>query len=108
VPSDALPEGPVDEVVVGAGITGLATGNTTAKLSLLQGTKFSRLCSSQSRRVAGAYLDANREGMEWLLGFCEDHGVALQRRPAFTYAVSEGELSTVRKEYDAAQSPGPR
>ncbi|MCW2827324.1 MAG: FAD-dependent oxidoreductase, partial [Marmoricola sp.] len=67
LPSDALPDGPVDEIVVGAGITGLvtglllaragrrvavvearevgavATGNTTAKISLLQGTRYSRL-----------------------------------------------------------------
>ena len=130
LPSDDLPGRPVDEIVVGAGITGLvtglllaragrrvalvearevgavATGNTTAKLSLLQGTKYSRLLHYQSKSVAGAYVDANREGMEWLLAFCEDHDVAVQRRPAFTYAASEGELTTVRNEYDAAQSLG--
>jgi glycine/D-amino acid oxidase-like deaminating enzyme len=130
LPSDDLPDRSVDEIVVGAGITGLvtglllaragrrvavvearevgavATGNTTAKLSLLQGTKYSRLLRYQSPRVAGAYLDANRQGMEWLLGFCEDHEVAVQRRPAFTYAASEDELTAVRNEYDAAQSLG--
>lgn len=130
LPSDPLPDGPVDEVVVGAGITGLvtglllaragrrvavvearevgavATGNTTAKVSLLQGTKYSRLLRYQSKRVAGAYLDANREGQAWLLRFCEDHGVAVQRRPAFTYAAKQSELSTVRREYDAARSLG--
>ena len=102
--SDPLPDDPVDDLVVGAGITGLvtalllaragrrvavvearevgavATGNTTAKISLLQGTKYSRLLRYQSQKVAGAYVDANREGMEWLLRFCEDHGVAVQRR----------------------------
>ena len=130
LPDDALPEGPVDEIVVGAGITGLttalllaragrrvavvearevgavATGNTTAKVSLLQGTKYSQLLRFQSKDVAGAYVEANREGQGWLLRFCEDHGVPVQRRPAHTYAATEGELSTVRKEYDAARSLG--
>ena len=130
LPSDPLPEGRVDDLVVGAGITGLvtalllaragrrvavvearevgavATGNTTAKVSLLQGTKYSRLLHYQSRKVAAAYLDANREGMEWLLRFCEDHGVAVQRRAAVTYAADESELSSVRDEHDAAASLG--
>ncbi len=130
LPSDPLPEGPVDELVVGAGITGLvtglllaragrrvavvearhvgavATGNTTAKISLLQGTKYLRLLRYQPNSVGEAYVEANREGMEWLLRFCDDHGVDVQRRPAFTYAASKSEVPTVRKEYDAARSLG--
>jgi glycine/D-amino acid oxidase-like deaminating enzyme/nitrite reductase/ring-hydroxylating ferredoxin subunit len=128
--SDPLPGGAVDDLVVGAGITGLttalllarsgrrvavveardvgavATGNTTAKVSLLQGTKYSRLLHYQSRRVALAYLEANREGMAWLLRFCEDHGVDVQRRPAVTYAADGSELSSVRDEHAAATSVG--
>jgi glycine/D-amino acid oxidase-like deaminating enzyme len=130
LPSDPLPEGPVDEIVVGAGITGLTTalllaragrrvavvearevgavttGNTTAKVSLLQGTKYTGLLRYQSRQVASAYVEANREGQQWLLRFCEDHGVPVQRRAAYTYAAQESELSTVRKEHDAASSLG--
>jgi glycine/D-amino acid oxidase-like deaminating enzyme len=130
LPSDPLPENPVDDVVVGAGITGLvtglllaragrrvavvearsvgavATGNTTAKVSLLQGTKYSKLQRYQTHKVASGYVEANREGMEWLLRFCGDHGVEVQRRAAFTYAATKGEVSTVRKEYDAARSLG--
>ena len=130
ISSDPLPEDRVDDLVVGAGITGLvtalllaragrrvavvearevgavATGNTTAKVSLLQGTKYSRLLHYQSRKVAAAYLDANREGMEWLLRFCDDHGVPVQRRPAVTYAAEESEVSSVREEHDAAASLG--
>ena len=128
--SDPLPEQTVDDLVVGAGITGLttalllaragrqvavveardvgavATGNTTAKVSLLQGTKYSRLLRYQTRKVAGAYVDANREGMEWLLRFCEDHGVPVQRRSSITYAADESEVSTVRREHEAASSLG--
>jgi glycine/D-amino acid oxidase-like deaminating enzyme/nitrite reductase/ring-hydroxylating ferredoxin subunit len=130
LPSDPLPEQPVDEIVVGAGITGLvtalllaragrrvavveartvgavATGNTTAKISLLQGTKYSRMLRYQSSSVAAAYVDANREGMEWLLRFCEEHGVAVQRRAAFSYAAGQDEVATARQEYDAARSLG--
>ena len=130
ITSDPLPDGPVDDVVVGAGITGLvtalllaragrrvavvearevgavATGNTTAKISLLQGTKYSRLRHYQSKRVAAAYVDANREGMEWLLRFCADHGVGVQRRDAATFALDESEVSTVREEHDAASALG--
>lgn len=130
VPSDPLPDGPLEEVVVGAGITGMvtalllaragrrvavlearhlgavATGNTTAKVSLLQGTKYSRLQRYQSRDVAGSYLEANREGQSWLLQFCADHGVEVQRRPAVTYAAKRSELPTVRKEHEAAESLG--
>jgi glycine/D-amino acid oxidase-like deaminating enzyme len=127
---DPLPEAPVDDLVVGAGITGLstalllaragrrvavvearevgavATGNTTAKISLLQGTKYSRLLRYQSRKVASAYLDGNRQGMEWLVRFCDDHGVAMQRRDAITYAADDSELASARQEHDAARSLG--
>ena len=43
--------------------------------SLLQGTHLSRIRRHQSEDVAAAYVDANREGMEWLLRFCDDHAV---------------------------------
>src|SRR5689334_13820611 len=115
-----------DDVVVGAGITGLTTalllaragrrvavveardvgavttGNTTGKVSLLQGTKLSTILDRQSEQVAAAYVDANREGQAWLLRFCEDHGVPFQRRPAITYAPDERSLATSRAEHDAA------
>ncbi|WP_426244657.1 FAD-dependent oxidoreductase [Nocardioides sp. LHG3406-4] len=132
IPDDALPDEDdlLDVVVVGAGLTGLATalllaragqqvavvearhvgavttGNTTAKLSLLQGTHLSRIRSHQSQRVATAYVDANREGMAWLLRFCDDHGVAVQRRPAATYAATQDERPDVEEEHRVASSLG--
>lgn len=119
-----------DVVVVGAGLTGLATalllaragksvavvearhvgavtsGNTTAKVSLLQGTRLSRILRHQSDTVAKAYVDANRDAMSWLLAFCDDHEVEVQRRPAVTFAADESEVSRVVAEHRAAQSLG--
>jgi len=119
-----------DDIVVGAGITGLVsalllaragrevavieartvgaatTGNTTGKVSLLQGTRLSRILDRQSERVARAYVDANREGQAWLLRFCDEHGVPYQRRPAVTYAADEQDVGPARAEHDAALKLG--
>src|SRR5215207_9387936 len=100
-----------DVAVVGAGLTGLitavllaragknvlvlearsagagATGNTTAKISLLQGTKLSKIVK-HGAKVARDYVRGNREGQEWLIGHCEAQGLSVQREDAYTYAQS--------------------
>jgi glycine/D-amino acid oxidase-like deaminating enzyme/nitrite reductase/ring-hydroxylating ferredoxin subunit len=119
-----------DDLVVGAGITGLVTalllarsgrqvavvearevgavttGHTTGKVSLLQGTRLSRILSRQSEHVAAAYVEANREGQAWLLRFCDEHDVPYQRRTAVTYAADIGSLTSARDEHEAAQRLG--
>jgi glycine/D-amino acid oxidase-like deaminating enzyme/nitrite reductase/ring-hydroxylating ferredoxin subunit len=119
-----------DDLVVGGGITGLTTalllarsgrhvalaeardigavttGNTTGKVSLLQGTRLSRILERQSERVGQAYLEANREGQAWLLRFCEDHDVPFQTRPAVTYAPDQQSLRAARDEHEAAERLG--
>jgi glycine/D-amino acid oxidase-like deaminating enzyme/nitrite reductase/ring-hydroxylating ferredoxin subunit len=83
------------------------TGNTTAKVSLLQGTQLSHILERQSRQVAEAYVEANREGQAWLLRFCDDHDVAVQRRDAVTYAIDkDASLARARAEYEAARQLG--
>ena len=129
-PVNDPPPDAVDDLVVGAGLTGLtsalllarsgrrvavvearhvgavATGNTTAKLSLLQGTKLSRMLRLQSTSVVRAYVEANREGQQWLLRFCSDHDVPVQTRDAVTYASTTSEIATAQDEHDAAQTAG--
>ncbi|HWI42465.1 MAG TPA: FAD-dependent oxidoreductase [Nocardioides sp.] len=119
-----------DVVVVGAGITGLTTallmarggrsvavlegrrigdgttGHTTGKVSLLQGTKLSRVLSSNPPSVARDYVEANREGQAWLRRYCEEHGVPVEERAATTYATTRlGELRA-RAELRAARVAG--
>jgi glycine/D-amino acid oxidase-like deaminating enzyme len=119
-----------DVVVVGAGITGLitavllaraskkvlvleahtagagATGNTTAKISLLQGSKLSKIIGKQGPKRAQQYIEGNREGQEWLIRHCDAHGISVQREDAYTYAQSEEGVSSARAELEACEAAG--
>jgi glycine/D-amino acid oxidase-like deaminating enzyme len=126
---DDGPQSP-DVIVAGAGITGLmtavllaragkdvlvleartvgacATGNTTAKISLLQGSHLSKILSKHGKGVARAYVDGNREGQQWVLDHCQSHGVAVQREDAYTYAQSSKGVASARAELKACQAVG--
>lgn len=127
----AVPGEPsADVVVVGAGITGLitavllaragkdvlvleartvgagATGNTTAKISLLQGSKLSKILDKQGPKLARMYLEGNREGQAWVLRHCENHGIDVQHEDAHTYAQSDAGIATARAEFEAARQVG--
>jgi glycine/D-amino acid oxidase-like deaminating enzyme len=119
-----------DVAVVGAGLTGLitavllaragkdvlvleassagagATGNTTAKISLLQGTKMSKIIGKHGPTTAKQYVEGNREGQDWLVQHCEAHGIAVQREDAYTYAQSEKGVSSARQELEACKAAG--
>ncbi len=119
-----------DIVVVGAGITGLtaavllsragkkvlvleafaagagATGHTTAKISLLQGTKMSKIVGKHGTKTAKQYIEGNREGQDWLVAHCEAHGVSVQREDAYTYAQSEKGIASAREELEACEAVG--
>ncbi|WP_066582914.1 FAD-dependent oxidoreductase [Cellulomonas timonensis] len=121
---------PHDVVVVGAGLTGLTTalllaragwsvvvvesrwvgagttGRSTAKVSLLQGTRLSSMARRHPEPVQESYLEGSREGMDWLLRYCDEHGVAYQRRPAVTYATTGPGLVRVDEEMRVAERLG--
>lgn len=116
-----------DVVVVGAGITGLitavllaragkdvlvleartagavTTGNTTGKISLLQGTMLSQIVARHGAGIARDYVRGNREGQDWLLRYCDTNGIAVQREDAYTYAQSRGEVASARAELAACR-----
>lgn len=131
VPSDPWPDGTdLDVVVVGAGLTGMATavmlttagrsvavveasdlgavttGHTTAKVSLLQGTLLSSLLSVHSPKVARAYVDSNHQAQQWLAAYTAEHGVEMPRADAFTFAETPEQRDAARAEHDAAASLG--
>jgi len=87
---------------VGAG----TTGNTTAKVSLLQGTRLSQLAAKHPNDMVGAYVDANREGQQWLLRYCTEHDIPVQHHAAYTYATTAGGRRSVRAELHAGEQAG--
>ena len=127
---DEWPQAAPEVVVVGAGLTGLATatllardgvsvavleartvgavatGNTTAKVSLLQGTGYTHLSRHHPTEVVQAYAEANRDGQAWLKRYCADHDLPWQARDRFTYAASPSEVATVEQELKASGRAG--
>ncbi len=127
---DEWPHASPEVVVVGAGLTGVATatllarggvrvavlearavgavatGNTTAKVSLLQGTGYTHLSRHHPTEVLQAYAEANREGQAWLQRYCADRDLPWQVRDTFTYAASSSEVSTVEQELEASARAG--
>ncbi len=119
-----------DVVVAGAGLTGLTTGlllarsglsvavveawtagsgttgRSTSKVSLLQGTKLSRIRDKHPVETLRHYVEANLEGQQWLLELAAEHGVPVQVRPAYTYATTEEGESAARAELDACLAAG--
>ncbi|MEF2975847.1 FAD-dependent oxidoreductase [Subtercola sp. YIM 133946] len=129
--SDPFTEGQhYDEVVVGAGLTGLvtallfaragrrvavlesrhvgavATGNTTAKLSLLQGSQLQQIKKHTYQSITQAYVDSNRAAQQWMLDYTSARGVAVQLRDAISYAGTPDGTETVEREYRVARSVG--
>ncbi len=119
-----------DVVVIGAGLSGLATalmaaeqgqsvvvleartigaastGHTTGKVSLLQGSQLSSIDKAVPRELLEAYLAANRAGQEWIRRFADAEGVRLEMRDAVTYAATDAGAPTIAAELETASSLG--
>lgn len=120
----------VDVVVIGGGISGLSlaamvaeqgrsvvvlearhvgsvtTGNTTGKVTLLQGSQLSQIRNAVSRELAEAYVAANRAGQDWLMRHLRDNAVPFDERTAVTYATTDAGAPIVEAELDAASDLG--
>lgn len=131
IPVSAMPAGiSYDVAVAGGGLTGLATalalartgrrvivleartigavatGNTTAKLTLLQGTRLSQIRRLHSLDVTAAYLAAQQDAQSWLLELCAEQDVSVQRRTAYSYATTEDGRLMLETERDIARELG--
>ncbi|OBJ53162.1 FAD-dependent oxidoreductase [Mycobacterium sp. 1423905.2] len=119
-----------DVVIVGAGITGLTTavllaragkdvlvieartagavttGNTTGKVSLLQGSTLRQIVPRHGAGLAGDYVQGNREAQDWLLRYCESNEVPVQREDDHLYAQSAKEVPSARAVQAACRRAG--
>ena len=122
--------GRYDTVVVGAGVTGLilglllaragqhvavveartigavTTGNTTGKVSVLQGTRLAEIGRRHAVHILRSYVEGNLEGQQWLLRYCRDREIPVGTASDFTFAQTESGTDAVRAQYTAARSAG--
>ncbi len=119
-----------DTVVVGAGLTGVVTalllarsgqrvaileardvgavttGNTTAKVSVLQGTALSQISRRHSRPIVQAYVEGNLRAQEWVADFCRRNQVSTETAAAYTYATSSESVGSVEAEHRSCLAAG--
>lgn len=122
----------VDVAILGGGITGLTTalrlqeagarvavveryriatgttGNTTAKVTILQGLVYSELVSTLGAERAGLYALANARGVDEVLRLIEQYDISCDpaRLPTYTYARTEEDIPRIRQEVEACNRVG--
>jgi hypothetical protein len=80
----------LEAVSIGSGVT----GNTSAKVSALQGTTLSTIASRHGSDVAAVYAAASASAVTDVAALAADEQIdcGLERRPAVTYASNPEEL----------------
>jgi glycine/D-amino acid oxidase-like deaminating enzyme len=97
----------LDVAVIDAGeVAELATGGNTGKLSLLQGKRLAEIRRHHPASLVQAYVEANRDGMDWLVAFADHAGVSYERRTDHSYAQDASGLDAVREVHAAASEAG--
>lgn len=120
-------------LVIGAGITGLSaawelaqagrdvvlleaqavgngstTGGSTAKVSVLQGTRYSTIAGKAGLGAANTYAQSQVMAVEHLASVVSRIGAdcSLERRPSWLFAETPGEVETLRREAEVLQECG--
>jgi glycine/D-amino acid oxidase-like deaminating enzyme/nitrite reductase/ring-hydroxylating ferredoxin subunit len=126
------PDDTVDVAVIGGGIAGITTalllkqggarvavieaatvasgvtGATTAKVTALQSTVLSAIRSRHGDDATSVYAEASAAAVERVAALAEELGIEcdLARRPAYTYAAEDSDVTAVRDEHQAARTAG--
>lgn len=84
------------------------TGNSSGKLSALQGTAYSRIRHAAGSEAAARYADLNLAGIAQIESLAEAHGISCEflNRPAVTYATTDDGRHELEQEFDAARDAG--
>jgi glycine/D-amino acid oxidase-like deaminating enzyme/nitrite reductase/ring-hydroxylating ferredoxin subunit len=84
------------------------TGNSTAKLSALQGAVYSQIEGRHGVEASRAYAELNRAGVEDAFALAERLSVEcrIARRPAYTYTERESGRGDIEAEAEAATTAG--
>ncbi|WP_353988163.1 FAD-dependent oxidoreductase [Ruicaihuangia caeni] len=130
IDTDAAAPDSSDVVVVGAGLAGLTTalllsragvsvtvleartigavttGNTTGKVSLLQGAALQGIAEHNDAQVVGAYVTANRAGQAWLRQYLGTIGAEERDRDAWSIAFTQQGRETLERELEVAREAG--
>ena len=90
----------LEAVAIGSGVS----GNTSAKVSALQGKILSTIVSRHGTEAGEVYAAASASAVEDVAALAEEEKVdcGTDRRPAVTYAANPEELKAVADERDAA------
>lgn len=107
--ADCLTEAGADVAVIEAShVCAGVTGFTTAKITSLHTLVYSKIVKDFGEEKARLYGEANQWAIEHIAGRVDSYGTDCDfiRDDAFTYAITETGLQSVRDEVKAAQSVG--